>query len=127
MSMSFDKYDRLTADEPASEVEPDLHTVGYINLRINASVLRKLEKKERYKIIHRRGEKKEKGRRRRRRKEGGERGDKRFIKVKQLWTTATVVSTHLLCLFFNLLFFNRVCNVLQNILCLVANTKPVSF
>lgn len=43
------------------------------------------------------------GERRERRKEGGERGDKRFIKVTvQLWTTAKVVSTHLVCLLLDL-------------------------
>lgn len=46
------------------------------------------------------GEEEEKeGRKEKRRKEGGERGDKRFIKVKQLWTTAKVVSTNSVCLF----------------------------
>lgn len=55
------------------------------------------------------------GRRRRRgekRKEGGERGDKRFIKVKQLWTTAKVVSTNSVC-FLDLTGF--MFHILQNI------------
>lgn len=42
------------------------------------------------------------GERRERRKKGGERGDKRFIKVKQQWTTAKVVSTNPVCLFLDL-------------------------
>lgn len=46
------------------------------------------------------------GERRERRKEGGERGDKRFIKVKQLWTTAKVVSTNSVCLFLDLTDWN---------------------
>lgn len=70
MSMSFDKYDRLTADEPASEVEPDLHTVGYINLRINASVLRKLEKKKGTRLYTAERKKRKRG-------GGGEGGEKK--------------------------------------------------
>lgn len=53
-------------------------------------------------MVRKKGGGGEGGERRERRKEGGERGDKRFIKVKQLWTTAKVVSTNSVCLFLDL-------------------------
>lgn len=59
----------------------------------------KIEKER--KSLGKRGEEEKEGSKEKR-KGGGERGDKRFIKVKQLWTTAKVVSTNLVCLFLDL-------------------------